>query len=101
MDFNTRIAPKDKVYLPVITALSIVIPIVVALLIYMPRTGTYTSSVLSGLPLFHAILNGLTALFLVLGYYFIRSKRIVLHRTSMLSALALSIIFLVSYVTYH
>jgi putative membrane protein len=93
---------RDRVFLPIITALSIVIPIVVAVLMYMPRKASgNTAGSLVNLPLFHAILNGATAFFLALGVYFIRNKKITLHRTSMLTAFALSSIFLVSYVIYH
>jgi putative membrane protein len=93
---------RDRIFIPVITALSIVIPLVVALLMYMPRTsGPSDPGKLVNLPLFHAVLNGSTAFFLMLGFYFIRKRRITLHRTSMLAAFALSAIFLVSYVIYH
>lgn len=95
--------PKDRIFIPIITALSIVIPLVVAVLMYMPRKavpeaagGTFVN-----LPLFHAVLNGSTAFFLSLGFYFIMKRKITLHRISMLTAFALSSIFLVSYVIYH
>lgn len=93
---------KDKVFLPIITALSIAIPLVVVLLMYMPRKASAdVSGSMLNLPLFHAVLNGSTALCLVIGYYFIRRKQIILHRTSMLTAFVLSSVFLISYVTYH
>src|ERR687883_134797 len=53
------------------------------------------------LPHLNAVLNGLSAIFLVIGYLFIRSGRIRAHRAMMLGALASSLLFLVSYLTYH
>jgi len=53
------------------------------------------------LPHVNATLNGLGAILLVTGYVFIRQKKITAHRICMVSAFVLSILFLVSYLTYH
>ena len=53
------------------------------------------------LPAFHATVNAATAAALLLAYYFIRKKQVELHRKTIYVALALSLIFLLSYVTYH
>lgn len=53
------------------------------------------------LPAINAALNTASAIFLLLGYRFIRSRQIQAHRTCMLSAFAVSVLFLVSYLTYH
>lgn len=56
------------------------------------------------LPIFphlNALLNGTSALFLVTGFYFIRTKKISAHRFCMLTASSLSAIFLLSYLTHH
>ena len=99
---NNSIAAKDRVFMPIITALSIAIPLVVSVLMLMPHnTALIAPESVSSLPLFHAILNGSTALFLSLGFYFIKNKKITQHRISMLTAFALSSVFLISYVTYH
>lgn len=55
----------------------------------------------SALPTVNATLNGLAAVLLGCGYYFIRRKRIAVHRAFMLSAFAVSVLFLVSYLVYH
>src|SRR5437867_1525265 len=55
----------------------------------------------SQLPSLNAALNSLSAVFLITGYYFIKSKRIGVHRACMLSALVSSTLFLVSYLVYH
>ena len=53
------------------------------------------------LPHLNALLNTTSALFLIAGYSFIRASRIRAHRNCQLSALFTSILFLVSYLTYH
>ncbi|MDP3981727.1 MAG: DUF420 domain-containing protein [Chlamydiota bacterium] len=53
------------------------------------------------LPTFNAMMNALSALFLVLGYFFIRKKNIRAHQSCMLGALIVSVIFLTSYLYYH
>ena len=53
------------------------------------------------LPTLNAALNATSAVLLVLGYRFIRRREISAHRACMLAAFGVSIVFLVSYVTYH
>jgi len=53
------------------------------------------------LPHFQAILNTTAALFLGAGYYFIRSQNRNAHRLCMITALVISSVFMVSYLTYH
>lgn len=96
-----EIKTNENTIKKVITAVSVAIPIVVAVLMLIPGREKNEESVLSNLPLFHAILNASTAFCLIIGYIFISQKNIKLHRLSMLSAFLLSSIFLVSYVIYH
>jgi uncharacterized membrane protein YozB (DUF420 family) len=56
---------------------------------------------LSTLPTVNALLNGLSATFLVAGYWLIRQRKIGAHKASMLAAFACSILFLFSYLFYH
>ena len=55
----------------------------------------------SFLPPFHATLNALAAVALIAALYFIKNKNIQAHRKSIYVAMGLSILFLLSYVTYH
>ena len=55
----------------------------------------------SQLPAVNAALNSLSAILLVGGYLFIRSRNIKAHKTCMLSAFGSSILFLASYLIYH
>src|ERR1700754_2819543 len=56
---------------------------------------------ISYLPHINACLNGTSAVLLFSGYLFIRSHNITAHRLCQTAALVVSVIFLVSYVTYH
>lgn len=53
------------------------------------------------MPHLNAVLNSLSALFLVAGFLFIRSGRILAHRRMMTGALVSSTLFLISYLIYH
>lgn len=97
---NSLNSARDKQFLTIIAVLSVLIPIVVALLFYMPKEGVSGVDV-SFLPTLHAILNSLTAIALLVGYYYIKRNNARAHRGAMLAAFSLSAIFLVSYVTYH
>ena len=55
----------------------------------------------SNLPAINATLNALSALLLSVGYVMIRRKRVAAHAACMVGALAVSALFLVSYLTYH
>ncbi len=56
---------------------------------------------LNHLPAVNASLNGLSAVFLLLGFYYIRRRNTLAHRKCMLAALLASSLFLACYVTYH
>jgi putative membrane protein len=53
------------------------------------------------LPALNAVLNGLSATALLIGYTFIRAKRIKEHRAAMITAFCFSTLFLVSYIAHH
>ena len=56
---------------------------------------------LSDLPVVNASLNGLSAIFLGLGYCFIRRGKQIAHRNCMIAAFCTSTLFLACYLTYH
>ena len=56
---------------------------------------------LSDLPALNATLNGISAIFLTVGYVMIRRGQVTFHKRCMLSALVTSTLFLTSYVIYH
>jgi len=53
------------------------------------------------LPPVNAALNGLSAVFLGWGLYFIRRKNKTAHQTCMVAAFVTSTVFLICYLTYH
>src|SRR3954447_19739828 len=55
----------------------------------------------SDLPPINASLNALSAVFLGAGLFFIRRRNISAHRKCMISAFAVSALFLACYLTYH
>ena len=92
---------KNKVYLRVIIALSVIIPVVVALLLYTPFTLGLSGSWIKKLPALNAIFNSTTSLCLIGALVAIRKKNITLHRNLMFIGLILGVCFLISYVLYH
>jgi putative membrane protein len=53
------------------------------------------------LPMVHAGLNCLVALFLIMALIFVKQKKIKLHRLSISAAMVCSALFLLCYVAYH
>ncbi|MBI1748759.1 MAG: DUF420 domain-containing protein [Acidobacteria bacterium] len=53
------------------------------------------------LPALNASLNGTTAIFLLMGFAFIRRRMITQHKICMMLATLASAVFLVSYLVYH
>ena len=80
-----------------IKIISIVIPVVVAIL-FGVRVD-YELPIF--LPPIYSSLNALTAVLLVLALIAIKSKKIKLHQRLMQTCIALSLIFLVMYIAYH
>jgi putative membrane protein len=69
-------------------------------LIYV-HPAAATSAQFAFLPALNAALNGLSAISLLIGYTFIRARRIPAHRAAMISAFIFSTLFLVSYIAHH
>ena len=59
------------------------------------------NDLISTLPHVNAVLNTTSALCLIAGYILIRRRRTNAHRALMIAAFFASIIFLISYLTYH
>lgn len=92
---------SDRLPLIVIGVISVLIPIVVALLLFIPQTGKLGDLNVSFLPHLNAVINFTCAVVLLLGAYFGKQKRLALHKLMMYIAFTLGAIFLVSYVIYH
>jgi putative membrane protein len=94
-------AVHDRVALPLIGVVSLVVVLVVAVLLLGHAPGRGGRADVSALPALNALLNGASAVLLLAGWTFIRRRRIAAHRACMLGAFCVSVMFLVSYVTYH
>ncbi|GGD46246.1 hypothetical protein GCM10011361_11490 [Muriicola marianensis] len=81
-----------------ITIISILIPIVVAVLfgVRLPDVEP-----LSFLPPIYAGINGLTAVLLIAAVWAIKNGKRLLHQRLMTTCIGLSLVFLVMYVAYH
>lgn len=90
---------QKKNLTPFIIAVSIIIPIAVAILFFAPKLDV--GSKLTFLPALNAILNATTTILLIAAFIAIKNKKIELHRKLTLGAIALSVLFLLSYITYH
>ncbi len=84
-----------------IIAISVIIPLVVAVLIFMPTKLELGSDLVYFLPHLNAIINTAATFALVAGLVFIKNKKIAYHKASMTIALVLGAIFLIFYVIYH
>lgn len=91
----------DTKYKVILGVLATAVPRGVGVLYYFPEAFRIPGAQVKFLPAVNAVLNSLTAIFLLLGYTFIRNKQITQHRAMMGTAFLLSSLFLVSYVVYH
>jgi putative membrane protein len=92
------IALKEKKFNKIINLVSIVIPIVVAILfgVKLPNVEP-----LGFLPPIYASVNGLTAVLLVAAVIAVKKGKLGLHQKLMTICILFSLAFLVMYVAYH
>ena len=69
-------------------------------LIYI-HPAAATSDQYAFLPALNAVLNGLSAIALLVGFTFIKSHKIKAHRAAMITAFGFSTLFLISYILHH
>ena len=99
---STLSKANESKYLWLIGILSVVIPIAVAILIFKPSSLIeFDGKWVYLLPHINGVINTVTSIFLLLGVYFIKNKKINLHELCMTVSFILGSIFLVSYVIYH
>ncbi len=91
-------AIQEKKFNRIITAISVVVPIVVAILfgVKIPNVQPLTF-----LPPIYASINGLTAIILIVAVLAIKNGKISLHQNLMTTCIALSLVFLLMYIAYH
>ncbi len=88
----------SKKYRPLVIAVSVLVPIVVAILftVRIPNAEPLTF-----LPPIYAGINALTSLLLIAALYFIKNGQRMIHEALMKVCIGLSLIFLVMYIAYH
>lgn len=102
MDTNTK-KIKQRNYSPFIWGVSIVAIILILAINYIPRNtiDTIFGIDLTILPLINAILNGIAFLLLIGALVTIRKGNIKAHRNFIFAAFGATLLFLITYVTYH
>ena len=114
-------ASKNNIYDILIWVVSILVPVVVALLLFTKweydqlvfdmRIPNYDPVILMDnlpiakpltlLPPIYATINGLTAVLLVIAVYYIKNGKRKIHENLIKVCIALSLSFLVMYIAYH
>ena len=100
---TTAVAPKSNTQpaIAAILAISAAATAFLFWLIYVHPATDAASVRFAFLPALNAVLNGLSAIALLIGFTFIRARRIRAHRAAMFTAFAFSTLFLVSYILHH
>ena len=89
---------KERKFNWIITIISILVPLVVAVLFGVKVPN---SEPLKFLPPIYAAINGLTAVLLIYAVWAIKNGKRVLHQNIMSACILLSILFLLMYIAYH
>ena len=92
--------PATRGAMAAILAVSAAATLFLFWLIYI-HPAAASSSQYAFLPGLNAVFNGLAATAILIGYTFIRARRIAAHRASMIAAFVFSTLFLVGYIIHH
>jgi putative membrane protein len=98
---QVKLTSNDNGSYWVIGILSVVIPVAVALLLFLPFKLSIDKQIIGLLPHLNGVINSITAVVLIMGLVFIMQQNIQLHKTAMMVAFILGSLFLVSYIIYH
>src|SRR5699024_7745234 len=106
MKKETEVSSEDsrqRNYNPLIWVLSVIAVVIILGTNYLPRstTGTIAGIDLTILPLLNAIFNGIAFVLVLIALIMIKKKNIRAHRRFIFAAFAFTILFLISYLTYH
>lgn len=101
METNNSMLQNEAKVKNWIIAISIIIPVAVAVLLFMPQKVDVGAEWVYFLPHLNAVINSAASLALILGLIFVKNKKYTYHGATMSVAFGLGAIFLVSYVVYH
>ncbi|TLU98110.1 DUF420 domain-containing protein [Dyadobacter luticola] len=91
---------KKPKYERIINILAVAIPLAVAVLLGIRQKidlGAWTKV----LPHVIGVINSLTAILLMAGFYFVKNNNLSAHRKTMTAAFLLGAVFLICYILYH
>ncbi len=92
---------NEQFWAKLIVIVSVTVPVLVAILFRLPQLDIQLPFDVMLLPKLHAVINATVTVLLLSSFYFIKRKQIKPHKICNITALVLSALFLVSYVTYH
>jgi putative membrane protein len=94
-------AASPRSAIAAILGISVAASLFLLWLIYLHPADDAAGATFTFLPALNALLNGLSATALLVGYIFIRAKHIRAHRAAMTTAFAFSTLFLIGYILHH
>ena len=92
---------NENFYKRIIIGISILVPLLVSILLFMPTKISFYGINPKILPHVNAIINSLTAILLFISFIMIKLRNIRLHKILMMTSFILGSIFLLSYIIYH
>ncbi|MDP4679361.1 MAG: DUF420 domain-containing protein [Cyclobacteriaceae bacterium] len=92
---------SNKKALVTIIIVSVLIPVAVGVLLFSPYKISSDATWIRALPSFNAFINGITAVLLLMGRYFINIDKRGWHKRTMELSFFLGSLFLISYIIYH
>jgi putative membrane protein len=85
----------------IILFFSIFIPLIVAILLFIPGKLSISGNWNLYLPHINGSINTITSLVLLIGFVMIKNQNKALHKKAMSTAFFLGVLFLISYILYH
>jgi putative membrane protein len=98
---QSSVLNSEKGIIRWISIIAVIVPVLVAILLFMPTKIDVASDWVYFLPHLNAVINSAATVALIAGVMFIKKGNIEYHRAAMTAAFGLGAIFLVSYVVYH
>jgi len=98
---SQRRAPNSQTGVVAILVISAAATLFLFWLIYLHPAADQGSTRMAWLPAVNALLNGLSATALLIGFLFIRARRIAAHKRTMITAFGFSTLFLIGYIIHH
>ncbi|WP_217586042.1 DUF420 domain-containing protein [Lentibacillus saliphilus] len=92
---------NGKSYAGLVITLTIIVNGIIAILFFLPKQDRDIPFDVTILPRLNAIFNSFTFIFLLAALFFILRKNVKMHRNFIFAAFSTTLLFVVSYLTYH